>query len=76
MENCLVYVWQDIHGMTALFYAVDGEFSNVVRALVRAGADVNHCESDNGYTPLIRLGRSPLPLLSLLHSSPQEFISC
>lgn len=47
---------KDIHGMTAIFYAVDGEFNNVIRALVRAGADVNHREIDNGYTPLIRLG--------------------
>ena len=62
--------------MTALFYAVDGEFSNVVRALVRAGADVNHCESDNGYTPLIRLGKklkyaplrsSPLCITNICH---------
>lgn len=42
--------------MTAIFYAVDGGFSNVIRVLVHAGADVNHQESENGFTPLIRLG--------------------
>ncbi|VDN30636.1 unnamed protein product [Dibothriocephalus latus] len=46
---------RDIHGMTALFYAVDGEFSNVVRTLVRAGALIDEVDSDNQYTPLIRL---------------------
>ncbi len=43
--------------MTAIFYAVDGEFSNVVRALARANAKVNHCDTDNSHTPLIRLGK-------------------
>lgn len=48
--------------MTAIFYAVDGEFSNVVRALARASAHVDHCEEDNAHTPLIRLGELKSPL--------------
>lgn len=49
--------------MSALFYAVDGEFSNVVRALVRAGASIDASETDNNYTPLIRLGERHFMML-------------
>ncbi|VEL22729.1 unnamed protein product [Protopolystoma xenopodis] len=50
----------DISGMNALFYAVDGEYANVVRVLCKADCNVNQQDNDNGWTPLIRLGENEL----------------
>lgn len=43
--------------MHAIFYAVDGEYGNIVRLLVKNGAKIDLEDRDNQWTPLIRLGK-------------------
>lgn len=40
------------NGWTALHEAVDGDYVDSARALIKAGADVNPRETEEGYTPL------------------------
>ena len=43
----------DKDGLNALWWAAESEYSELGVAVAKAGADPNHADSDNGYTPLI-----------------------